>query len=98
MNIRIEGPKSAINGIPYAGHGTRIYVDGHEVHEVADIKAEWPIDAAVRVYIAVNATEALNFEGDADLFVTVTVPFGYAVVASPLPGGGFRYSCQRFMQ
>lgn len=73
--IKIETPAA---GEGYA-HGTRVWLDGAEVKDVADIKLKFPVDGLVTCELELIATEKFEFEAQADVRPIIVAFPGYRI-------------------
>lgn len=96
MKIRIEAPKVDKPG-PHTAHGTRIFLDDQELHEVGDIIVKYPAHKGpVSVDFSLLATENLSLEANAEVNITLVAPPGFEIVTYPGEDGVTRYECVRF--
>lgn len=74
MKVKILGP----NG-PNA-HGTRIFLEDHELQEVCDIAVSFPVDGLAKVDVTCNLDKNFQWEGPAEVHVHLHLPEGTRLV------------------
>ncbi len=92
--IEIIGPDPA-GERGMSAWGTRLLVDGREIDEVRSLVIRANLDAALTVEAEMFITEHFQFEGAADLHVTVVTEPGFVVVKEAAADGTTRYRAER---
>jgi hypothetical protein len=83
--VEILGPNTA------DGFGTRLLVGGRELEGVTDIGLAIGLAGPTCLTVQLLALEGVSFTGHAEVHVSVHIPDGFELVATPQPDGSTIY-------